>query len=137
MTKEFKFKNNDVKTKIGTLDKDKPYTIYFNNSFWVKATVEKKEYYEDMAKIESKFKFFIKKLILNEPLFESQFIFDFDNKTKYLKYNKRSFINYELIVKQNSFNDIKLIKDKLIEINNKFINELFDILKENDFIQCK
>lgn len=90
-----------------------------------------------MAKIESKFKFFIKKLILNEQLFETQFIFDFDNKTKYLKYNKRSFINYELIVKQNSFNDIKLIKDKLIEVNNKFNNELFDILKENDFVQCK
>lgn len=126
---EKKIKNDFFNVKIGTINRLNPQVVYYE----VRTFITPLEDYDNYA---STFAFIRKELSrsLNEKLkmndyFTSKFILDFQVANSGIRVNKKSFLTFQLFLRQKdgSIFDLKTIK----KLSEPFILDLLNGLKEN------
>ena len=88
-----KLNNEDIKLKIGTVDKKNPEVIYLEGGFYVKPIIEKDDYKNDMELIKNTFNDLIKDYVKNNNNFKNNFMFFTDVADDWLKFDKKSFFS--------------------------------------------
>ena len=118
--------NENFKLKIGTTDKKNPKTIYIDCGFFVEPKVEKEDYSEDIKFVEGEARRLAKKISnANKPesngerLFKKDFIFVFEVAETRIFYGKKSYVSFQLHLKQEddivNFQDITTYTTVLAE----------------------
>ena len=126
--REYKFNHNGLaKSKFGTLDRIKKEIFYINTTFWITPTVED-DYKAIVKKIVNGLKQKLKMYVCSTNLFYSNFIYDFEVKSKHIKSNKDSFILIEAVLKQKQDFNVKQLYDKFIKDYDKMLSEILSSL---------
>ena len=119
--------------KLGTTNKMNPIVFYINGSTWVKP-LDDENFSDKINNIIYNFKKNILNSFLSNDKISNKFILNFDTKTNAMQKGKKTFVTFELYLRQK--NNINSLKD-IMEINeniNPNIISLIDSLK-NHFIQ--
>lgn len=139
LTNEKKIDNKAFKLKVGTMNKLSPEAIYFEGRTFISPIVEKPSYDGEISEIKYHMKRDISHNLKNNVYFMDKYILDFKVALNGLSYNKKSFLSFQLIVRQKKENIMEL--KKLTTGASSFINDivynLVDDIKMHDFLITK
>lgn len=129
LSKNYELLNNDkLNVVYGTLNRLNPSILFFNGKMWIKPTC-KMDYVNESSEVCKVFKKNLKKVLLDNKLFDRKYICEFDIKPIGFCENKSKFISFEIVLKQkNVEHDITKLKNDMIEMFNPLFDELI-----NDF----
>lgn len=116
-----KVNNDDIKLKVGTIDKKCPDVIYLEGGFYIKPIQAKEDYKSDIKKIKQTFDDLVKNLITKDENFKNEYMIFVDVADEWIKTDKKSFLSFQLFVKPSV-----QILDK-----EKNFNNVFNYLKNN------
>lgn len=129
-----KLNNEDIKLKIGTVDKKNPDVIYLEGGFYVKPIIEKDDYKNDMELIKNTFNDLIKDYVKNNNNFKNNFMFFTDVADDWLKFDKKSFFSFQVFLKpsdnllkeQKNFNGVVTYLSRENNYNTEIIKKVFE-----------
>ena len=104
---EYVVDNDNFKVKIGTTDKKNPKTVYIDCGFFIEPKVEKEDYSEDIKLVEEEARNLAKKISnatnpkTVDRLFKKDFIFVFEVTENRIFYGKKSYVSFQLHLRQN------------------------------------
>lgn len=131
--------NDFFRLKIGTVNKIKPEVIYFEGKTFIMPTEDYGTYTSKISQIKHNFSRNISYELKGNDLFDSKFIIDFQIANSGIKANKKSFLTFQLLLKQNPKNikNLKEIKDLSLPFINKVLLNLKENIMNNDFALFK
>ena len=94
----------NFKLKIGTTNKIDPIVVYVEGRTFISPIEEKEDYSRDLSKIRHEFSRAISHGISKSPLFDRKFILDFQVASKGVSLNKKSFLSFQFLLRQNKEN---------------------------------
>lgn len=123
-SKEY-FINKDslIKTKYGTLNKNNPEVLYLRSKTKLKATINKKDYKDDLTEICTQFQKYIKDLIKSNIDFD-RYICTFETPERGIIYNKPSHLKYEIYLHPNRIENLEYYENKILSLLHKSNNKL-------------
>lgn len=109
--------NDNFKIKVGTTDKKNPKTVYIDCGFFIEPKVEKEDYSEDIKYIEAETKKLARRVSnATNPdpenigrLFSKDFIFVFEIAESRVSYGKKSYVSFQIHLKQKGDINFNLI----------------------------
>lgn len=129
--------NDTCDMLCGTTNKYQPKVIYVSGKTWVEP-MQDKDYNLIINNIFINFKKELYKRILSTQFFDKNFITNFEITQTSLKIHKKSFLNFEIYLRQK--NDILLLQDleeKITLFFKPLINDLIADFKNNSLILTK
>lgn len=124
---EKKIPHDTFKISLGTTNKVNPLVVYVEGKTFISPLNEKDDYSRDISSIKYGLGQTIKNTINNSDLFDNKYILDFQIATKGITMNKKSFLTFQLLLKQK--NQIRQLKD-LKKLAAKPITDIMSSLKE-------
>ena len=129
-----KVDDNDMKLKIGTIDKKYPDVIYLEGGFYIKPNKEKEDYKNDIKKIKNTFDDLIKSTVDNDENFKNEYMVFIDVADEWIKTDKKSFLSFQIYLKpsvkvlneEGSFNNIVNYLKQNTTYDTKIVKELFN-----------
>lgn len=123
------------KLKIGTTNKNNPLVVYLEGKTFITPTIEKETYRKDISLIEHGFKNNIREMINKTPYFIDKYILDFQISDAAISVKKKSFLSFELLLKQNTETilPLKEIRKRTETDICSMINGLEETIKLHDF----
>lgn len=103
---EKKIECEKFKLKVGTTNKNKPIVIYFEGRTFICPMVEKDSYVKDFNEIKRKLKLTISDRLSKSERFDDKFILDFQVASNGVMVNKRSFLYFQFLLRQNPKNEL-------------------------------
>ena len=95
---------------------------------------EKEDYIDDISLIQKEVKYEIKNMVFASNVFSNNFMFDLDIRSSGIKFNKKSFLSFEIHLLHNEdFHKLSEVSDDINEIISKFTTKLKNILTKYDF----
>lgn len=132
--------DNDLfKIKIGTINKKNPKVVYIDCGFFIEPKIEKEDYSDDINSLEEEIRKLSKKLTNaimpqtdGKNLFKKDFIFVFEVAESRVSYGKKSYVSFQLHLKQNEevlkFSEITKYIETLSKIlTNEILNQFEDV----------
>ena len=112
LTSEKSLQHDTFKLKLGTMDKTNPLVIYIEGKVFITPNEEKDSYTKDMKDIKFALKKTIRESLSNSDFFQNEYILEFQIADTGIKTNKKSFLTFELLLRQpankvSKLNDIK------------------------------
>lgn len=138
LVKEYPLNINDyIDVKYGSVNRKTPLVVYLEGKAWLKPLYDG-DYETPIDNVIDKFKKNIKKSIVDDEFFENKMIFDFDIKTASLRENKKSFMSFEIFLRQQeTFLSLKELGEMLANKYKCIIDEFVYDLNENTFVLSK
>ena len=125
---EKKIKNDFFNIKIGSVNRLDPKVVYFEIRTFITPIEESDNYSYIFSFLRKELSRAITTRLTNNEFFERKFILDFQVANSGIKVNKKSFLSFQLFLKQNNIvNDLKTIK----KLSEPFIHGILNELKEN------
>ncbi len=127
LTTKKKISNPNFKLEIGTTNKDKPEVIYIEGKTYVSPKMYKDDYSNDIRSIKYNLKRLLRSEIAGLDIFDSRFIVDIQIADKGVSFKKKSFLNFQFLVRQKiepllNLKDIKvLVEPKINNLVSNFI----------------
>lgn len=129
-----KVDDNDMKLKIGTIDKKYPDVIYLEGGFYIKPNKEKEDYKNDIKKIKNTFDDLIKITVDNDENFKNEYMVFIDVADEWIKTDKKSFLSFQIYLKpsvkvlneEGSFNNVVNYLKQNTTYDTKIVKELFN-----------
>ena len=122
--KEFKIDSlNPISLKYGSLNYYEPEVVYINGSAFIKPFVDSDDYPKDINKVIKLLKMEIYEFIRRYSYFEDNYILNFDLKENSLKKNKKSFLYFELFLRQIKNNGCILPLSELTDVIIQFVDD--------------
>lgn len=120
--------------KYGSTNKDNPEIVYVLGKAWVSPNFNG-EYESILNSIQLDFRKKIKNIVTESNVFENKFVLDFDLNSINMKKDKKKFLSFDLFLKQNKSNVMKLKELNTILSNNigNLANDLVYDFSINDF----
>lgn len=120
--------------KYGSTNKDNPEIVYVLGKAWVSPNFNG-EYESILNSIQLDFRKKIKNIVTESNIFENKFVLDFDLNSINMKKDKKKFLSFDLFLKQNKSNVMKLKELNTILSNNigNLANDLVYDFSINDF----
>lgn len=103
-----KIEDNDLKIKIGTIDKKNPSVIFLEGGCYIKPIINKDNYKEDIETINNLLKSTLKEELKENNYFKKDFMLFIDVADDWIKYNKKSFFSFQIFLKTSD----KLLNEK-------------------------
>ena len=126
---EKKIKNDFFNIKIGTVNRLNPEVIYYEVRTFVAPLDEYDNYSCIFAFLRKELSRALTETLKNNDLFTNKFILDFQVANSGVRVNKKSFLTFQLFLRQK---DSKLLDLKTIKkVSEPFILNLLEGLKEN------
>ena len=135
LNSEKKLETKDFRLKIGTTNKNNPQVIYVEGRTFVSPLDNKEDYSRDILDFQHTLKSAISNGLANNRHFEKKFIVDFQLASKGICYNKKSFLSFQFLLKQNPENVMKFkdAKEKAMPLVDNVITKLGNSIEEHDF----
>lgn len=129
---------NHINLKYGSTNKDNPEIVYILGKAWISPKFNG-NYESILNNIQNNFRRKIKKNVIESNVFENKFVLDFDLNSTNMEKGKKKFLSFDLFLKQNSNNVIKLKELNAILSNNirSIANDLVYDFSINDFDVAK
>lgn len=126
---EKKIKNDFFNIKIGTVNRLNPEVIYYEVRTFIAPLVEYDNYSYIFAFLRKELSRTLTETLKNNDLFTNKFILDFQVANSGVRVNKKSFLTFQLFLRQKDSKvlDLKTIK----KMSEPFILNLLEGLKEN------
>lgn len=139
LTSEKSLQHDTFKLKLGTMDKTNPLVIYIEGKVFITPNEEKDSYTKDMKDIKFALKKIIRESLSNSDFFQNEYILEFQIADTGIKTNKKSFLTFELLLRQPAnkvlkLNDIKKYTEHDIY---EIINSLEQNIVEHNFSLSK
>lgn len=125
--------NNSFNVKIGATNCKKPEVIYLLGNTYISPIDNKDAFTEELINIKESFRSSIKCFLENSNDFDRMFVCDFDVRESGLRKGKKSFLSFEIYIKQREISTILEAQDKLKDFIPFMTNKLSKILKDNNF----
>lgn len=97
-----KLDNNDIKLKIGTIDKKNPEVIYLEGGFYIKPIIQKENYKSDIEEIKSVFQDLVKDYISKTNDFKNDYMLFIDVADDWIMADKKSFLSFQVYLKPSN-----------------------------------
>ena len=139
LNSEKKIENEDFKIKIGTTNKVNPIIIYVEGKAFISPTDDKEDYSKDISEIKHVLKQSISSHLHSVNNFDNKYIVDFQVASNGIQINKKSFLSFQFLMRQNKDNVLKLIEvkntssDMVLDI----VNDLKEAIVERGFLLTK
>lgn len=139
LNSEKKIENDTFKLKIGTTNKINPLVIYVEGRGFICPLEEKDDYSRDISEIKHVLKRSISSGLQESKQFDNKYIVDFQVATSGIAPNKKSFLSFQFLFRQNSENVLKLVEVKNIstEMINKIIESLKNAILDHNYVITK
>jgi hypothetical protein len=141
LNSEKTIKNPNFSLKIGTIDRLNPKAIYLEGKTFVCPQYDDEDYSRIMNGIRSGFKRDISNaLSFDKTPFSSVFILDFDIASSRMKKGKKSFLSFQITMRQKDFDNLlslKEIKEKSEDMFTSLLCQLEDRIVSNSFAVSK
>ena len=139
LNSEKKIDDNNFKLKIGTTNKIKPLIVYIEGRTFICPIESKEDYSRDISEIKRGLSRAISRNLQECTLFDKRFIVDFQVASKGISLNKKSFLSFQFLLRQNKDNILKLkdLKVSAEDIIKNIIEELSDNITEHNFTISK
>ena len=139
LNSEKKIENENFKIKIGTTNKTNPIVVYVEGRAFISPQEEKEDYTRDISELKHKFSRAISKHISGSSLFDNKYILDFQVASKGISLNKKSFLSFQFLLRQNKENVHKLkeIKDLSENMITSIVSSLAENITEHNFVISK
>lgn len=139
LNSEKKIENENFKIKIGTTNKTNPIVVYVEGRAFISPQEEKDDYARDISEFKHDFSRSISQHISNSTLFDNKFILDFQVASKGISLNKKSFLSFQFLLRQNRNNVRKLkeVKDLSEDMITSIVSTLAENITEHNFVISK
>jgi hypothetical protein len=145
---EKRLKNDFFNIKLGTVNKNNPEVIYFEVRTFISPLEENNNYSQVFAFLKKEFSKKISDSLKLNDFFSEKYILDFQIANSGIRINKKSYLSFQLFLKQKSeiikeLKEIKKIAEPfLVNLLNEFKNDIignnFSITKtKKETIYCK
>ena len=139
LNSEKKIESENFKLKIGTTNKTNPLIVYIEGRTFICPIEDKDDYSRDISEIKHHFSRTISKCVHDSNLFENKFIIDFQVASKGISLNKKSFLSFQFLLRQNKdkilkLKDLKLSAEEMIR---EIVNTLEESIVEHNFVVSK
>lgn len=139
MTKEYILeKEHEINliTKYGSyLSENKPKVIYLRTKAKITPIIEKVSFEENINSIKEEFLKYIEKEVLKNKYLHNTYLSNIEISSKSVKYNKISFLRYDLYLKPKIKNTLQQNQQFFTKLSLKFDKKLISLLKKNK-INC-
>ena len=139
LNSEKKIENESFKIKIGTTNKINPIIIYVEGKAFISPTDDKDDYSKDISEIKHVLKQSISEHLHSVNEFDNKYIVDFQVASNGIQIEKKSFLSFQFLMRQNKDNVRKLIEvknnssDMVLEI----VNDLREAIIDHGFLLTK
>ena len=139
LNSEKKIENEDFKIKIGTTNKINPIIIYVEGRAFITPTFDQDDYNKEIAEIKHVLKQSISQHLQTTDKFDNKYIVDFQVASNGIQINKKSFLSFQFLIRQNKDNVLKLIEVKNNSSNMvlEIVNDLKNSIVEHGFVLTK
>ena len=139
LNSEKKIDNDNFKIKIGTTNKINPIVIYVEGRAFVSPSEEKDDYSRDMSEIKHVLKQSISQHLRESSAFDHKYIVDFQIASNGIRVNKKSFISFQFLMRQNKDNVKRLIdvKNSSTKMITEIVNELSSAIIDRSYVISK
>lgn len=131
---EKKIENETFKLKLGTTNKNEPYVIYLEGRTFICPT-EDDDYSKQISEIKHMFKREISDMAHKSIFFEDGYILNFQVASSGIAVNKKSFLSFQIFLRQNKNNLLKVVDLKNVASENisSLIGKFSEILSSYGF----
>jgi hypothetical protein len=134
LNKEYQLNVSDkIKTKIGTTNRNEPKVVYVHGGTWVTPT-QCEEYDKIIDAIGKSFRHNVKRMVTNDYLFNPRHILDFNLSTTAMDIGKKSFLSFDLFLKQEGDVPLKELKVMITGNIRALLLDLEEDFTNNGFI---
>lgn len=136
-TKEYKLEDKprtNIKSKYGTLDKNKPEILYIRSKATITPSIKKKDFSEDIASIKSLFEKNVKGIILKSNDFENKHICSIEMSENGIAYGKKSHLKYDIYVKPKEAKTLSDYSNDIQYLTSEFNFNLLQLLSSNNIV---
>lgn len=139
LNSEKKIESEKFKLKIGTTNKTNPIVVYIEGRTFICPQDDKDDYSKDISEIKHSFSRAISQHIQESELFDNKFIVDFQVASKGISLNKKSFLSFQFLLRQNKDNVLKLKDLKVFaeEMILDIVDNLENNIVEHNFVVSK
>lgn len=135
LNSEKKIDNKYFDVRIGTVNRLNPIAIYVEGRTFIKPLEERDDYLTDVSTMRYSLKKSVIKELNQSELFDRRFIIDFDIASSCIKYDKNSFLFFQITMKQKNnppikINDLKTASEDMIT---NIVNGLTETIRNCDF----
>lgn len=128
--------NSTIKSKYGTLNKNKPEILFIRSKGRIKSNEKKKKYEEEFTAIRNCFNSAVQKSIAKrKSVFSDKYIVDIYLTDKGLLLGKSTFIKYDMFIKPLEIKPIEEYEPIIINIIDE-INDSLILCLETHNMQC-
>lgn len=130
LNSENKIEHNFFTLKLGTTNKQNPQVIYIEGRTFISPNEDKDSYEKDLRDLKIFLKKKIYQALVNSDYFWKEYILDFQIANSGVRLGKKSFLSFEVLLKQRGKNVLKLkeiknnCQDTILEIINSFKDEI-------------
>ena len=134
LNKEYQLEVSDkIRTKIGTTNRNEPKVVYVHGRAWV-TPMQEDDYEKVIDRISKNFKYGVKKMIVEDYLFSTKYILDFNLSTTAMGVGKKSFLSFDLFLKQERDIPLKELKAMIADDIRALLLNLEEEFTNNGFI---
>ena len=134
LNKEYQLKNTEkIRAKIGTTNRNETKVIYIHGRAWVSPKYED-NYAKIVDEISKSFKHRVRTMIMEDYLFDKKHILDFNLSTATMAVGKKSFLSFDIFLKQNEEYSLKEIKTMIEDDVTSVVYNLEEQFSNNGFI---
>ena len=136
---EKQIENTFFRLKLGTVNRTNPEVVYLEGKTFIVPVDEERDYSNTLKIIRKGFSNIINNRLFNNPYFKSNFILDLQVANSGIELEKKSFLTYQLLLRQNNDKAIELkkLKNLAFDFFSGVTNELSDFIISNGFALTK
>lgn len=131
--------NSNFKVKFGTVNKKNPEVVYIEAKTFITPCSNDFNHNAALQKVRRHFLYYINELLNHSKFYETKTILDMQVAKNCLIVGKKSFLTFQLLLRQNRNNikPFKMLKNETVDFINLTTNTLYSLLCENQFIVTK
>ena len=129
--------NSIFKTRIGSVNRLNPASIYVTGKAYISPTFEKEDYSEDIDELDKDLKTILRRYVKSNSFLNNMFISNLELPKNGLKQGKNTYMCFQLFFSQKFGNDIctsmDKIKEKMSPLVSGAMGEFENVLHERGF----
>lgn len=131
--------NDFFRLKLGTINRSNPEVVYLEGKTFIIPIDSERDYKNTMRVIRKGFGNIINDALFNNEIFKSNYILDLQVANSGIELEKKSFLTYQLLLRQKREKAIELKKLKSVgsDFFEKLTNDLSAFIMSNGFILTK
>ena len=134
LNKEYKISvNNSFSTKYGTTNSLNPEVLYIIGNTYIAPLFSSDDYSDSITFIKNSFGKILKKEFGNNEYFDSRTILNLEIYEKCIKQGKKTFMHFEIYMKQKNVRNISLLEDVIENITFSICNSIENSIKNENF----